>query len=244
MTTTIDEDGANYRIGKMYLDAGKWKDAFPFLVKAANNAHADATSSVIKNYSLSSTLSLKSENSEILEYISEQKQFLKSNKGPVSNYFLGKIGNKSDNVKRVLFANSFILSKYERALLYYYDRLYFFASELYVTIIERFDFEYLSKEEQGAIYNDLSLCGWYTENKDMFCKYNLLAQQLDYPISFSNWANGYLHGTLICSQPNYDFALFWFKEALSKFPSHYVNNIKYAKEKIQYCKDKLAKMAK
>ena len=243
---TIDEDSANYRIGKMYLDAGKWKDAFPFLVKAANKYHNDATIAVIQNYSLYNWKS--PEKSELLEFVKDQKRFLKSNSGPVSHYFLAKVRqvlkriNYADSPMYILYrSGSFILSKYEYALFLYKRYQYHLAEIEYKKITERFDFMYLSQDERGEIYNDLSLCGYWTSNKDIFAKYNALALHEDCAIAFNNRANAFLYGKLLCSEPDYNSAKFWFEQALERFVLSQVQQIKYATERVELCKKELSK---
>jgi tetratricopeptide (TPR) repeat protein len=225
-TPSIDQDEANYDIGMMYLDAGKWKDAFPFLLKAANMNHVKAVIKVIQKFQLE--LSDVSEHSEFQntfeDWLMSQRELLEKNlRGVlgVGYYYLGHLLKDGSLAQGDYFKlskqNDFILGKYCYALYQYRNKKYASAIINYRLCLQDRYFDSLPKELRGRIYNDLSLCGWYREDKEMFNKYNALAQEEDLPIAFNNRANGFFRGTIICKEPDYNSALFWYEQALERF---------------------------
>lgn len=243
-----DQDEANYDIAMMYLDANKWKDAFPFLLKAANNNHVKAVSELISTYQME--VNLRSNSNFIKEFkswLQDHKEILDvsdvvARKG-ATYYFLGCISNFPDKYFHLSKKNDFILGKYKHALTYYKCCKYAVALFNYRLCTQDRYFDDLPRQIRGYIYNDAALCGWFRDDFINFAYFNKLARDEELPIAFQNYGNAYFVGRLICSKPDYNWAAYWYKLALDKYneadtvkDDRDFENIKYCAMKLEKCK--------
>lgn len=255
----FDECHGNLRIAQMYLDAKKWKDAFPFILKTVEKkGHSYPCTTYkerqlfIRHFSLSDIFSLVQHfdsmydnAAEFLDYLDHNRDMLHefNDLYGIAAYYLGKISPLGSDVQKNWYKQShrgdFILGRYELALFYYRRCNFAKAKKLYMECWGHVDWEMLSQLEKGEITNDISLCAWYMKDADNFTKFNLLAQEYGSAIAFSNRANGFYKGYLVCNEPDYEYALFWFEEALTRMNLKNAKHVKYITEKIEDCKTKL-----
>lgn len=229
----IDEDDANFRIAQMYLNAAKRDYAFPFLVQAANNKHKDATKTIIQHYPMNTLAD------EDINIVKRHETLLKQTKDKgVSAYMLGNTYWEAMHLKTSAECG-FILGLWKYALYQYKVKDYAKAKKWYLNCVESPDFVLLPQLFKGYIYNDISLCGWFLNDRKTFALYNLLASQESCATAFSNRANAYFRAELMCDTPDYASALWWYTEALSlTLPGDEYSNkqIEYLKTQIALCK--------
>lgn len=200
---------AEYRVGKMYFDAGKWDLGFPFILKSADMGCRDAIKMIIDrcDYDIQT-------DDKCIQYLKDyKKQFEKNIKNnpsacEVSKYYYCAMTDKNFEVKI-----NFILASLKAAQYYYNSQCYYSAIDYLQKCIDSPHFELLSKTKKGDVYNDMSLCGWYTNDGERFKTYNKLAIDHGIQIAFNNRANAFFQGKFLCSEPNYELALLWYEKA-------------------------------
>lgn len=225
---------AEYRVGKMYFDAGKWKEGFPFILKSADMGCEDAIELIIEEYNL------QKDPKFFKDYKNQFQQNVKNNgisSSKVSRYYQNAINNKTADINMINDA-PFILAFADNADKYYKRRFYRSAYKCLNQCIASSHFKLLSNEKKGQIYNNMSLCGWFLKNDEWFKKYNALALEQDLPIAFNNRANAFFTGKMLCTEPDYKSALFWYQEALDRTDDK-DENYSYITDKIAKCKEKL-----
>lgn len=239
MKHVIDADEANYDIGMMYLNAGKWKNAFPFLLKAADRKYEPAIKEIIQHYNGQ----YKDKDNDVTLFLEEQTElFERPTTRAISAYYLGLFSTNHSTMHDAFEKSElggFVLGAYRLALLMYHNKDYKTAQYYYRTVTRSNQWKFLPDYIKAYVYNDLSLCGWFQNRADMFIKYNQMAQDLDFPLAVSNMANAYFQGTVVCKAPQYSKASELYEQALKLYykqgKTHESNEIQFVKQQIQKC---------